>query len=136
MIITSAFSLSMARKNINRRRLPPLSLLQKYSHRFSGHTDTIEVAVRRAVATGVNQACGKAQEQLADDLGCDLVETTAHSGARPEHALWQGQIFSRSGKSTKYPDFRRSTGYGTGAGLMGWNCRHSFNPWFEGSPRT
>lgn len=102
----------------------------------SGRTDTLEVAVRRAVVTGVNQTAGQLQWQLADELGCDLVETTAHAGARPEHAVWQGKIFSRSGKHPKYPDFRTATGYGTGAGLCGWNCRHSFNPYVEGSPRA
>lgn len=102
----------------------------------SGHVDTLEVAVRRAVVTGVNQTAAQLQWQLSDELGCDLVETTAHAGARPEHAVWQGQIFSRSGKSKKYPDFRTATGYGTGAGLCGWGCRHSFNPYVEGSPRA
>ena len=102
----------------------------------SGHIDTLEVAVRRALVTGVNQTCLKMQEARADELGCDLVETTAHSGARPSHAEWQGQVFSRSGKSRKYPDFVKTTGYGTGEGLGGWNCSHSFYPFFEGLPRT
>ena len=35
-----------------------------------------------------------------------------------------------------YPDFAASTGYGTGAGLCGWNCRHSFGPYVEGAPRV
>ena len=102
----------------------------------TGHIDNIEVAVRRAIVTGVNQTCGQLQITLADEVGCDLVETTAHGGARPSHAEWQGKIFSRSGKSKKYPDFRQSTGYGTGAGLCGWNCRHSFHPFFGGSSRA
>jgi hypothetical protein len=33
---------------------------------------------------------------------------------------------------TKYPDFIESTGYGTGDGLCGWNCRHHFQAWAEG----
>lgn len=102
----------------------------------SGRTNTLEAAVRRAVVTGLNQTTLKVQEELANEMDCDLVEVTAHSGARPDHAKWQGKIFSRSGTSKKYPDFRRETGYGTGAGLGGWNCRHSFFPYFEGSPRT
>lgn len=100
----------------------------------SGRTDSLEVSVRRAVVTGVNQTAGQLQEELADELGCDLVEVTAHSGARPEHAVWQGKIYSRSGSDPKYPPFRQSTGYGTGAGLCGWNCGHSFGPYIEGSP--
>lgn len=101
-----------------------------------GHTDYLDVAVRRAVLTGVSQTTGKMQEQMADDAGCDLVETTAHNGARPDHAQWQGKVFSRSGTSKKYPDFKSSTGYGTGAGLKGWNCRHDFFPYFEDMPNA
>ena len=102
----------------------------------SGHTDALEVAVRRAVVTGCNQTAAKAQIALMDELGTDLVETTAYRGARPSHAGWQGQIFSRSGRSGKYPDFVSSTGYGTGPGLCGWNCSHSFGPYVEGAPRA
>lgn len=99
----------------------------------SGHTDYLDVAVRRSALTGVGQTCGEMQIALADEMDCDLVEVTAHNGARPEHAVWQGKVYSRSGKSTKYPDFVKSTGYGTGDGLKGWNCRHDFFPFFEGS---
>ena len=98
----------------------------------SGHTDKIDVAVRRAVLTGVNQTAGELSYTRAEEMGCDLVETTAHMGARLSHTYWQGRVFSRSGKSTKYPDFISETGYGTGPGLCGWNCRHSFYPFFEG----
>ena len=102
----------------------------------TGRTDTIEVAVRRAVVTGVNQTALRLQDARADEMGADLVEVSAHAGARPSHAEWQGGIYSRSGKNRKYPDFVKTTGYGTGAGLGGWNCSHSFRPWFEGMSRT
>lgn len=98
----------------------------------SGHVDRMDVAVRRAAVTGANQSALRLQDALADEMDSDLVETTAHSGARPEHAMWQGKVFSRSGTHPKYPDFRSSTGYGTGPGLGGWNCRHSWFPYFEG----
>ena len=102
----------------------------------SGKVDSVEVAVRRAAITGVNQTALRLQDARADEMGCDLVEVSAHSGARPSHQAWQGQIYSRSGKSKKYPDFVKATGYGTGEGLGGWNCSHSFRPWFEGMSRT
>jgi len=102
----------------------------------SGRVDSIETVIRRAVLTGVNQACLRTRDSLADEVGCDLVEVTAHSGARPDHAEWQGKIYSRSGKSKKYPDLKTATGYGTGAGLGGWNCRHSFFPYIDGMPRA
>ena len=98
----------------------------------SKHRDHVEVAVRRALVTGINQAAMAVQDELLDELECDLVETTAHAGARPEHALWQGKVFSRYGKTPGYPTLAAGTGYGTGAGLGGWNCRHSYHPFFPG----
>ena len=96
----------------------------------SGHVDKLDVAVRRAVVTGVNQTCGKITESLANEFECDLMEITAHAGARPSHVVWQGQIVSRSGRRGYLS--LSDIGYGTGAGFQGWNCRHSWNPFFEG----
>lgn len=101
-------------------------------HYASGRRDHLDVAMRRTVLTGVNQTVGKLQEARANEMGADLVQTSAHIGARPTHVEWQGRVFSRSGTHEQYPDFVSSTGYGTGPGLMGWNCRHSWFPFFEG----
>ncbi len=102
----------------------------------SGHKDTLEVAARRAVLTGVNQTCAQLQLARADEMGCEFVEVTAHAGARPEHAVWQGKIYHRGGAivydGVRYEDFETATGYGTGPGLCGWNCRHNFYPFFPG----
>lgn len=108
----------------------------------SGHMDQIDVAVRRAIMTGINQLCQQYSEQSMDYLETDLVEVSAHIGARntgtgPEnHESWQGKIYRWSKKpkqsSGRYPDFIASTGYGTGPGLGGWNCRHHFYPFVEG----
>lgn len=102
----------------------------------SGHRDTIETAVRRAVLTGVNQTAAKLQIARMEEMGCEFVEVTAHPGARPSHAVWQGKVFHIGGAITVdgvyYPDFVTATGYGTGAGLGGWNCRHNFFPFFPG----
>ena len=102
----------------------------------SGHVDTLEVATRRAIMTGLNQTAAKLSLSRADEMDCDLVEVTAHHGARPSHQVWQCNVYSRSGKSAKYPDFVSSTGYGSGPGLCGWNCRHNFFPFFEGLSRS
>ena len=106
----------------------------------SGRVDTLEVAVRRAVVTGANQTASKVQETLADELHIDLVEVTAHGGARPAHAKWQGKVFSRNGDieidGVKYKDLRKATGYGSAGGLCGVNCRHNFHPYVPGTSRT
>jgi len=104
---------------------------------YAGHRDQLDVAIRRALLTGVSQTTGNMQITRADEMGIDLVQTSAHIGARntgdgpANHQEWQGRIFSRSGTHPKYPAFIPSTGYGTGEGLCGWNCRHSIYPFFE-----
>ena len=66
------------------------------------------------------------------------MEITAHSGARPEHAKWQGQLVSLTGKDVgKTIDglkvwSLRGIGYGDGDGFRGWNCRHDWFPYFSG----
>ena len=103
----------------------------------SGKTSKVDVAVRRAVVTGVNQTCGKLQEMRADEFECDLMELTAHVGARvtekndyTNHAWWQGRIVSRSGKKGYLS--LSDIGYGEIQGFLGINCRHGWAPFFEG----
>lgn len=64
-----------------------------------------------------------------DEMGCEFVETSAHGGARPSHAEWQGRQFHRGGavtyKGKYYPDFYEATHYGSGDGIYGWNCSHT-----------
>lgn len=61
--------------------------------------EQVDVAVRRAVMTGVNQLNQKYREQSMEYLGTDLVEVTAHLGARntgvgfQNHESWQGKIY-------------------------------------------
>lgn len=98
--------------------------------------DYIDVVVRRAVRTGVNQTVAKIALSNADELGTDLVEVSAHSGARPSHAEWQGKVYSISGNTEGYEKLSEATGYGSVTGLCGANCRHTFYPFFEGDEPT
>lgn len=100
----------------------------------SGQRRSIESAVRTNIVTSVNQTCGKLQEMRADELGWDLMEITAHGGARPSHAEWQGKIVSRSGQKgyLSLADIE----YGSPLGFKGINCRHDWRPYYKGSTRT
>lgn len=98
----------------------------------SGRHDNADVCVRRAVLSSVNKSCCDIQLDLAKEIGSRYVEVSSHFGARPSHAQWQGQIYSLVRGDPKYPYFYDATGYGTGEGLGGWNCRHNFFPYFEG----
>lgn len=105
-------------------------------HYPSGHVDTIETAVLRAVRTGAGQASGNMTMQGLIDRDWDLIRVSAHLGARygdggqnpSNHFWWQGKLYSRTGRTEEYPLFEEATGYGTGEGLCGYNCRHSFGP--------
>ena len=104
----------------------------------TGHRDRIDVAVRRCVLTGVGQTAAAVAKKRAEDSGCQYMELTAHGGARPEHARWQGQLVQIQGKRTrKIIDGLKvftlqEIGYGDGRGFKGWNCRHNWHPYYPG----
>ena len=100
----------------------------------SGVKRSIEAAVRMNIVTSVNQTCGKLQELRADEVGWDLMELTAHSGARPEHAEWQGKIVSRSGQKGYLS--LDDIGYGKATGFKGVNCSPDWYPYYKGSVKT
>nr|DAM16305.1 MAG TPA: minor capsid protein [Caudoviricetes sp.]DAP94802.1 MAG TPA: minor capsid protein [Caudoviricetes sp.]DAZ05293.1 MAG TPA: minor capsid protein [Caudoviricetes sp.] len=116
----------------------------------SGHVDHIDVAVRRAVMTGVNQICDQYTNQSAEYLETRYFEVSAHSGARDKpgtspwssHKDWQGKVYyqSESGEPDPlglYDDLVETTGYGYVDGLTGANCRHHKYPYVPGvSERT
>jgi hypothetical protein len=103
----------------------------------SGHRDRLDVAMRRAVLTGVSQTTAQLQLTRMDEMGVDLVSVSAHIGARntgegpANHEAWQGQTYTR-GANPDYPPFVETTGYGTVTGFAGVNCRHSAYPFFPG----
>lgn len=80
-------------------------------------------AVRRAVVTSANQTTLRMQEARLMEVGASYVEVTAHMGARPEHAEWQGGVYL-------FSELPAITGYGEVDGLGGANCRHSWFPFF------
>lgn len=113
----------------------------------SGFVSALDVAVRRAIMTGVNQINQKYRDQSAEFLQTDLVEVTAHLGARnikgpkgwEAHSEWQGKVYQKgkTGTGGKYPSFEKKCGYGDVQGIGGANCRHSYWPFVEGvSERT
>lgn len=67
----------------------------------TGHTDTVETAVARAVRTGVGQACGEMSMARMREMGWKIVLVSAHLGARTgdggenhtNHFWWQGKFY-------------------------------------------
>ena len=100
----------------------------------TGYKMSIEAATMTIVRTGIGQAAADISMKRMEEVDWDIVLVSAHVGARTgdggmnpgNHLWWQGRFYSRTGKDKRFPDFRKTTGYGTGEGLCGWNCRHSF----------
>ena len=97
----------------------------------SGRTYQLDTAARMCIRTSAHQLSAKISYRNCDVMNTDLVEVSKHWGARPSHQVWQGKIYSRSGKNKKYPAFKECH-YGEADGLCGVNCRHTFHPFFEG----
>lgn len=83
----------------------------------SGHSDRVEVAVRRALMTSVSHITQRISEQNAEEFGADGWEISAHSGARPSHAIYQGRQYPNS----KYESIVKPL-------IEDYNCRHSAYP--------
>lgn len=96
----------------------------------SGWHNRIEVAARRAIMTGVTQVTSKINDMNAEVLDTNYFEVSWHATARPTHQTWQGKVYSKE-------DLETVCGLGSGPGLAGWNCYHSYYPFIPGiSKRT
>lgn len=91
----------------------------------SGRSMRASSAARTSVLTGVAQITGKVAEQNAEKLGTNYYEVDWHSGARPEHRIWQGKVYS-------YEELKSVCGLGIVTGLHGTNCYHDYHPFIPG----
>ena len=91
----------------------------------SGYASRVEVAARRAVMTGVANLTGEIADYNAKKLGTEYFEVEWHAGARPTHAVWQGQVWTKE-------QLYSVCGFGTVTGLLGANCYHTYYPFFPG----
>lgn len=96
----------------------------------SGTRRRLDSAIKQTVRTAVNQTALKCQDENFELMGGNLVETSAHIGARDTHANWQGKVFYRKQPVKGYSEFISSTQYLSADGLGGVNCRHSWYPFF------
>lgn len=82
-----------------------------------------------------------AQNARCDEYGINLIELSAHLGARPKCAIDQGKIYSRDGTSGVTTDGAGNkihftpfsqTSYGQPDGILGINCGHVQYPFAPG----
>lgn len=94
----------------------------------TGRSNRVDVAVRRAVMTGVSQIMGKINERTAKELGTGYFEVDWHANARPSHREWQGKVYSKE-------ELETVCGLHTVTGLCGANCRHTYYAFVPGASK-
>lgn len=94
----------------------------------TGKKDRVEVAISRAVRTGVNQANANIVLQRCAETGIDYVLTSSHLGARvtkyndfTNHSLWQGRVFRLDWKNEALSEYEASVK--DPEGRFGWMMR-------------
>lgn len=99
----------------------------------AGRAWSPEAYINLVTRTISSQVTAKVQEARYDDYDIDLVQISSHKGSRPSHFEYQGKIYSRSGKSKRYPALS-TTSYGEGYGglITGANCGHTMAAFVNG----
>lgn len=97
----------------------------------SGHRNRADVAVRRAILTGIGQMAARVAEKTMDDLGTEYVEVTAHAGARPDHAKWQGRIYHWDRKNNAAANTEKVLDNGGGSGIIKKSVKDRINEYYE-----
>ena len=97
---------------------------------------SLDAGIRRNVRTAVAQATAEYTMEDCERNGLDLVQVSAHAGARPSHRVWQGGVYSLKGRTKGYRTLEEACGYGSVDGLCGVNCRHHFFPYYPGMTKT
>lgn len=89
-----------------------------------GEGFAMDAFIRRELLYETKQSAQEAAYTIADIVGFDGMETTAHHGARESHKPWQGLQFSRQRGVSGYEWF----GERAESGLQEKNCRHMVFP--------
>lgn len=93
----------------------------RYVNYKSGWCNRTNVAVRRAMVTELTHATAEKAFENAEKMGVEYFEVEYHDDARPEHAEWQGKVYTEQ-------ELYDICGLGEVDGLCGANCRHYFYP--------
>ena len=104
----------------------------------SGAARSLDTAAFNVLRTSSARLSAEITMHNVETTETALVEVSSHWGAREgeghaNHAGWQGKIYAVHGAADKYPNLEEATGYPSDPrGLCGYNCRHTFYPYWEG----
>lgn len=107
----------------------------------AGREWTPEAYVNMCIRNTAKNVADEVQSERCKEYGCNLIEISSHSGARPKCAEDQGKIFDLDNGSGYTEDARgkkiryypwSSSSYGEPDGILGINCRHHKYPFVPG----
>lgn len=107
----------------------------------AGREWTPEAYVNMCMRNTAKNVADEVQSERCKEYGCNLIEISSHSGARPKCAKDQGKIFDLDNGSGYTEDARgkkiryypwNSSSYGEPDGILGINCRHHKYPFVPG----
>lgn len=100
----------------------------------SGKSYAFDMQLKRLIVDSTRNMANTVSLKNAQDLGTDLMEISAHAGARPDHAEWQGKVLSLDGRRGYLS--LSDIGHGDVTGFGGANCRHTYFPYLDGMTRN
>ena len=107
----------------------------------AGREWTPEAYVNMCMRNTAKNVADEVQSERCKEYGCNLIEISSHSGARPKCSKDQGKIFDLDNGSGYTEDVRgkkiryypwSSSSYGKPDGILGINCRHHKYPFVPG----
>lgn len=107
----------------------------------AGREWTPEAYVNMCMRNTAKNVADEVQSERCKEYGCNLIEISSHSGARPKCSKDQGKIFDLDNGSGYTEDARgkkiryypwNSSSYGEPDGILGINCRHHKHPFVPG----
>lgn len=98
----------------------------------AGRKVQLETAIERNLRMGLQNTANRISDNLFNELGCNGYEVSAHTGARPTHAVAQGKQYALTREdANKYDvDYWYDTVEGESIAELwnDYNCRHSYFP--------
>ena len=107
----------------------------------AGREWTPEAYVNMCMRNTARNVADEVQSERCKEYGCNLIEISSHSGARPKCAKDQGKIFDLDNRSGYTEDARgnkiryyawNTSSFGDPDGILGINCGHHKYPFIPG----
>lgn len=99
-----------------------------------GRNVQLETAIERNLRMGLQNTANRISDNLFNELGCNGYQVSAHSGARPTHAIAQGRQYALTQEDAKkygvgyWYDILLGTDEPVAELWNDYNCRHDYIP--------